>query len=123
MVGLQFQACHDIIGTQPYGVGRLLAVSLLRLFLPFPALVFPLDDGDERGVYVRCFLVPMQVRRYDVLLSERVGKVFHIRHTTRPTPSLSMRSMSSCVPDTLMQIACTWLLPILRVSPASSNLF
>ena len=43
-------------------------------------------------------------------------------HHSSKRPSLSMRSMSSCVPDTVMRIARTWLFPILRVSPASSNL-
>ena len=78
LVGLQFQPCHNIICAQPHGVGRFLAVSLLRPLLPFPALSLSLDDGDECNVYVRRFLVPMQVRRHDVLLSERVGKVFQI---------------------------------------------
>ena len=32
----------------------------------------------ERNVYMRCFLVPVQVSRHDVLLSERVGEVFQI---------------------------------------------
>lgn len=78
LVGLQFQPCHNIVGTQPHGVGRLLAVSLLRPLLPFPALALSLDDGDERNVYVQRFLVPVQVSRHDVLLSERVGEVFQI---------------------------------------------
>ena len=43
-------------------------------------------------------------------------------HHSSNLPSRSMRSISSCVPDTLMRIARTWLLPILRVSPASSSL-
>lgn len=43
-------------------------------------------------------------------------------HHSSKRPSSSIRFMSSCVPDTLMRIARTWLLPILRVSPASSNL-
>ena len=42
-------------------------------------------------------------------------------HHSSSLPSFSMRSMSSCVPDTLIRIARTWLFPILRVSPASSN--
>lgn len=48
-------------------------LMLLCLFLPFPALVLPLDDEDERNMWVRRFFVPMQVSRHDVLLSERVG--------------------------------------------------
>ena len=63
LVGLQFQACHNIIGTQPYGVSRLLAVASLRLFLTFPALALSLYDGNKRYVYVRSFLAPMKVRR------------------------------------------------------------
>ena len=59
LVGLQFQACHNIIGTQPYGVSRLLAVASLRLFLTFPALALSLYDGNKRYVYVRSFLAPM----------------------------------------------------------------
>ena len=70
--------CHNIVCAQSHGVGRLLAVSLLRLLLPFPALSLSLDDGDECDVYVRRFLVPVQVSRHDVLLSERVGEVFQI---------------------------------------------
>ena len=51
LVGLQFQPCHNIVCAQPHGVGRFLAVSLLRLFLPFPALALSLDDGNERNVF------------------------------------------------------------------------
>ena len=36
------------IRDRSYGVGRLLAVSLLCLFLPFAAFALSLDDGDER---------------------------------------------------------------------------
>ena len=43
-------------------------------------------------------------------------------HHSSSRPSRWMRSMSSGVADTLMRIALTWLLPTLRVSPASSSL-
>ena len=68
LVGLQFQPYYNIVGTQPHGVGRLLAVSLFRPFLHFPTFALSLDNGDECNVYVRRFLTPMQVSRYDVLL-------------------------------------------------------
>lgn len=60
------------------GCGGRRPFQLLRLLLPFPALAFSLDDGNEREVYMRRFLIPMQVRRHDVLFPERVGEVFQI---------------------------------------------
>lgn len=53
-------------------------VRLLSSVPPFSALSLSLDDGNERNVYVRRFLVPVQVSRHDVLLSECVGEVFQI---------------------------------------------
>ena len=69
---------HDVIGAQPHGVGRLLAVAFLRLLLPFLPLAFPLDYRHKCDVHVRCFLVQVQVSRHDVLLPERVGKIFEV---------------------------------------------
>ena len=93
MVGFQFQPCHNIIGTQSYGVGRLLAVAFLRLFLPFPALALSLDDWDKRDVYVRRFLVPVKMSRHDVLLAEHEGEVSQIVGTPLVQPSLSFDAL------------------------------
>ena len=109
LVGLQFQPCHNIVCAQPHGVGRLLAVSLLCLFLPFPALALSLDDGDECNVYVRRFLVPMQVRRHDVLLSERVGKVFQIVGAPLVQTSLFLYSLHVLVRSRHVDADCPYL--------------
>mgnify|MGYP007064538909 CR=1 FL=1 len=51
-----------------------LAVAFLCLFLPFPALTFPLYDWNKGDVYVWRFLVPMKVRSHNILLTEHEAK-------------------------------------------------
>lgn len=109
LVGLQFPAVSCIVWLlQPHGVGRLLAVSLLRPLLPFSLALSPLTMGTSVTAVYAAFLVPIASEsRHDVLLSN-VSAVFQIVGALLvQTPLFLCRFMSSCVPDTLMRIART----------------
>lgn len=60
LIRFELGTCHNLIGTQSGCVCRLLAVSLLNLFLLLFALALSLDYWNKGGVYVQCLLVHVQ---------------------------------------------------------------
>ena len=78
LILFQLDARHHLVGAQSRTGRRFRAVAFgcsLLLLLAFP---FCRYDGHERRMDMRRCFIQMQVCRYDVLLAERRGKVFHI---------------------------------------------
>lgn len=60
-------------------------------------------------MYVRRFLVPMQVSRHDVLLSERVGEVFQIVGAPLVQPALPFDALHILVRSRHVDADCPYL--------------
>ena len=78
LVLFQLDARHYLVGTQSGTGRRFRAVTFGHPFLLFLAFPFGRYNGHERRVDMRRRFVQMQVGRYDILLAERRGKVFHV---------------------------------------------
>ena len=57
LVGFELSAGHDIVGTQPGRIGRLLPIVLLDLLFLFSAYARLSNNGDEGGVDMRRLFV------------------------------------------------------------------
>lgn len=66
VVGFQLMPVHDVNGGEPCCTARLLAVVLLYQFFRLLFSAFGLDDRDEGGMDMGCFLVHVQHSRNHV---------------------------------------------------------